>query len=240
MDEITGTYDVVVIGPHPDDVEMGMAGTVIRLVETGKSVLNICLTRGEKGTYGTTEIRRREFAAANKVLGSTPYMSDFPDTAVTVDQEGKLKIARMIREARPKIVFAPYHTNPHGHHDGAANVDHFATGLLVRDGVKLARFKSVMPEIPAHDVPYLYYYMVPKSKMPNIVVDVTSVIDRARDSILAYETQMAIQKQKNPILHTLDVLRSYYGLFIGVEYGEAFYSEEAISFGPTNFFGPSD
>lgn len=233
-----GTFDVVIIGPHPDDVEMSMAGTVIKLVRAGKRVLNVSVTRGEKGTFGTIETRREEFAAANRVMGSEGLLLDFPDTAVTNDYEGKLKIARLIRTARPSVVFTPYHTNPFGHFDGSANVDHYTTGQMVRDGLKLARFKNLLPELPQHEVPYLYYFMVPKDRMPTIVVDVSEVIDEVHAAIEAYTTQMSIQRRDNRIMEILDTVRAYHGLRIGVRYGEAFLSDEALAYGPLEFFGP--
>jgi LmbE family N-acetylglucosaminyl deacetylase len=215
-----------------------MAGTLIKLVRSGKRCLTVSLTRGEKGTYGDPETRRREFDAANAVMGTSGLMLDFPDTAVTNDYQGKLEIARLIREIRPRLVFAPYHTNPFGHHDGSANVDHYATGLLARDGLKLARFVNVLPELPPHDVPFLYYYMVPKHLSPTVVVDVSDVIEDVWASIEAYGTQMAIHRNQNKILDLLSVLRRYHGIRISARYGEAFLSDEAIPFGPEEFFGP--
>lgn len=236
--EILGRFDVVAFGPHPDDVEMGIAGTLIKMVRSGKRILNVCMTRGEKGTYGTVEIRRAEFERANKVMGTTPLMLDFPDTAMVNDYEGKLRVAGLVRETRPDVVFAPYHANPFGHFDGSANVDHFTAGELVRDGLKLARFRSLLPLLEPHGVPSLFYYMVPKHMSPTVVVDVSDVMDEVHASILAYETQMSIHKKGLSILDTLDVIRRYQGLRINVPYGEAFYSDEAVPFGPLDFFGP--
>jgi bacillithiol biosynthesis deacetylase BshB1 len=233
-----GVFDVVIFGPHPDDVEMSMAGTVILLVQAGKRVLNVSLTRGERGTYGTPETRRAEFAEANRILGSEGLMLDFPDTAVTNDHEGKLKIARVVRTYRPTVVFAPYHTNRFGHLDGSANVDHPATGAVVRDGLKLARFRTLLPELPPHEVSYLYFFMVPKDLMPTFVVDVTAVIGRAGEAIRAYTTQMSIQRRDNAIFELLETMRRYHGIRIGRSYGEAFYSDEALHLGPMELFGP--
>ena len=236
--ETLGTFDVVAFGPHPDDVEMGIAGTLIKMVRAGKRILNVSMTRGEMGTYGTVDVRRAEFERANEIMGTVPFMLDFPDTAMVNDHEGKLRIARLVRETRPDVVFAPYHSNPFGHFDGSANVDHFATGELVRDGLKLARFRSLLPGVEPHGVPHLLYYMVPKHMSPTVVVDVSDVIDEVHAAIQAYETQMSIQKRGLAILDTLDVIRRYQGLRINVRYGEGFYSDEALSFGPLDFFGP--
>ena len=238
MAESLGSFDVVAFGPHPDDVEMGIAGTLIKMVRAGKRILNVCMTRGEKGTYGTVDVRKKEFERANEIMGTIPLMLDFPDTAMVNDYEGKLRVARIVRETRPQVVFAPYHTNPFGHFDGSANVDHFATGELVRDGLKLARFRSLLPELEPYGVPYLYYYMVPKHISPTVVVDVTDVIDEVHAAIEAYATQMSIKKQRLGIHDTLDVIRRYTGLRINVPYGEGFYSDEALAFSVEGFFGP--
>ena len=229
-------YDVVVFSPHPDDAEMVIAGTIIRLVRSGRRVLSVALTGGQKGTFGDAETRAHEFAAANAVMGSDGKILGFPDTEVVNTPEGRLEIARIVREHRPAIVFAPYHTNRFGHHDGSANSDHWATGQLVRDGLKLARFKRVMPEVPAHDVQRLFYYMVPKDMLPTIVVDVTDVIDDVRRAIRAYESQMKIWRVESSILELLETLRKYQGIRIGRPYGEALLSDEALSFEPDHFF----
>jgi N-acetylglucosamine malate deacetylase 1 len=198
----------------------------------------VSLTRGEKGTYGTPETREQEFLAANRVMGSEGLLLDFPDTAVANDYEGKLKIARVVRTHRPTVVFAPYHTNRFGHHDGSANVDHYTTGQVVRDGCKLARFRTLLPELPPHEVAYLYYYMVPKDLMPTLVVDVSPVIEQVWQAIRSYTTQMSIHRRENDILELLESMRRYHGIRIGRRYGEAFLSDEALAFGPLEFFGP--
>jgi bacillithiol biosynthesis deacetylase BshB1 len=229
-------FDVVVFGPHPDDAEMSMAGTMIRLVRAGYRVLNVSLTRGEKGTYGDPETRRREFQRANEIMGTEGRLLDFPDTGVVNDRHGRLKIARVVRETRPRVVFAPYHTNPYTHLDGSANVDHYATGAVVRDGLKLARFRNLLPELPPHTVDRIFYYMVPKDVHPTFVVDVTDLREEIRRAIQAYETQMAIRRGEQSILQLLETIRAYHGLRIGRPYAEAFLSDETLRLDPEDFF----
>ncbi len=229
-------YDAIVFSPHPDDAEMSIAGTIIRMVRSGRRVLCVSLTGGEKGTYGTAESRRREYAAANAVMGTDSHILGFPDTEVVNTPEGRLEIARILRAHRPQVVFAPYHTNPFGHHDGTANSDHWATGQLVRDGCKLARFKNVMPEVSPHDVDRLFYYMIPKDRMPSIVVDVSDLMPEIHKAITAYETQMQIRRQDNVVMEILDTMRAWNGIRIGKRFGEPFLSDEALEFGPDTFF----
>jgi LmbE family N-acetylglucosaminyl deacetylase len=224
--------DVVVFSPHPDDSEMTIAGTMIRLARAGHTVFNVSLTRGEMGTYGTVETRKQEFLRANEVMGTVGHMMDFPDTGVMNDREGRLKIASFVRRHRPRVVFAPYHTNPYTHLDGTANVDHYAAGALVRDGLKLARFRRLLPDQPPHFVQRILYYMVPKDVRPTFVVDVSDLREEIHEAIKAYATQMEIHKGEVMILELLDTMRAFHGLRIHRPLAEAFLSDEALNLGP--------
>lgn len=213
-----------------------MAGTMIRLVRSGRTVWNVALTAGEAGTYGDPETRRREFEAAQEVMGTVGHILGFSDTNVVNDRAGRLKIASFVRRTRPTVVFAPYHTNPYTHHDGTANVDHFATGQVVRDGLKLARFRTLLPDQEPHTVRSLFYYMVPKDTKPTFVVDVSDLGEEIHASINAYATQMEINRQGMKILDLLDTIRRYHGVRIHRPLGEAFVSDEALTLGPEEIF----
>jgi LmbE family N-acetylglucosaminyl deacetylase len=226
--------DAVVFGPHPDDAEMTIAGTMMLLVRSGRRVLNVSLTRGEMGTYGTPASREKEFLAANAVMGTEGLLLDFPDTDVVNDRQGRLKIASFVRRFRPEIVLAPYPANPYTHLDGTANVDHYATGQVVRDGLKLARFRRVLPDQAPHDVRRLFYYMLPKDVRPTFVIDVSDVKEEIHRAIRCYETQMSIHRGGLKILQILDAVRAYHGIRIGRPLGEAFLSEEALRLDPAD------
>ncbi|MBU2693026.1 MAG: PIG-L family deacetylase [Candidatus Eisenbacteria bacterium] len=228
--------DVVVFGPHPDDAEMVMAGTMIRMVRCGYRVLNVSLTRGEMGTYGDVETRREEFLKANALMGTEGVLLDFPDTGVVNDREGRLKIASFVRKQRPRVVFAPYHTNPYTHLDGSANVDHSPAGELVRDGLKLARFRRLLPELTPHNVQRIFYYMIPKDHRPTFVVDVSDLKEEIHAAIKAYATQMSIHREQIKILDMLDAIRAFHGLRIDRPLAEAFLSEEALKLEVDDFF----
>ncbi len=222
------TYDVVVFGAHPDDAEMGMGGTIAKLCRAGKSLLIVSLSRGEASTHGTIEERAREAASAAATLGCDHRLLDFPDTRVESNLSGRERLMRLVREVRPQLVFAPSHTNRFGHHDGAAHVDHLATGALVRDAVKLARMRGVERESPAHDVRRLFYYMVPRDTYPHMLVDVSAEFDVLVRAIEAYTSQMVIERQGHRILDLLQTVRRYHGVSAGCAYAEAFLCEEAL------------
>jgi len=221
-------YDVVVFGAHPDDAEMGMGGTVAKLAKAGRSVLIVALTRGEMGSHGTLDTRAEEAAAAARVLGCEHRLLEFPDTAVENTVENRARLMRLVRELRPALVFAPYHTSRFGHHDGAAHVDHLATGTLVRDALKLARLRGLEPALPAHDVRRLFYYMVPRDRYPAFTVDVSGEWDTLVRALEAYETQLRIERQGNSILSILETYRRYHGIGAGCTHAEPFLCDEAL------------
>ena len=222
------TYDAVVFGAHPDDAEMGMGGTIAKLCRAGRRVLLVSLSRGESATHGTQAERAQEAAAAAATLGCDHRLLDFPDTRIEADVAGRERLMRLLRELRPEIVFAPHHTSRFGHHDGAAHVDHLATGGLVRDAVKLARMRGIAPELPAHDVHRLFYYMVPRDMFPHLLVDVSDEFEVLQRAIQAYASQMAIVRRGTPILDILAAYRRFYGIAAGCPYAEAFLCEEAL------------
>ncbi len=222
------SYDAVVFGAHPDDAEMGMGGTIAKLCRAGRRVLIVSLTQGEAATHGSPELRAREAAAAAATLGCEHRLLDFPDSRVVANVEGREQLLRLLRELQPQLVFAPYPGNQLGHHDGAAHVDHLATGTLVRDAVKLARMRGVEPQLPAHDVGRLYYYMVPRDRYPSVVVDVSAEFETLMRAIQAYRSQMAIRRQGSAIASLLETYRRFHGITTGCAYAEAFLCEEAL------------
>jgi bacillithiol biosynthesis deacetylase BshB1 len=228
--------DVVAVGAHPDDIEMGMGGTIARLAQAGSHVLLVSLTPGERGTHGDAASRAREAAAAAAILGCQHRILDFPDTRLEYGLEARERLMRLLREWQPRIVFAPYHTSRGSHHDGAAHVDHLTAGALVRDAVKLARLRGLEPQHPAHDVQRLFYYMVPRHRTADFFVDVSAHMDTLRRALAAYATQMRIQRQGNGIQEILEAFRRYYGVAAGCTFAEAFLCDEPLRADPETLF----
>jgi N-acetylglucosamine malate deacetylase 1 len=221
-------HDVLVFGAHPDDAEMGMGGTIAALCRAGRSVLIVPLSGGERGAHGDAATRAREAAAAARVLGCETRLLDFPDTRIESTLEARESLMRIVREVRPRLVFAPYYANRFGHHDGAAHVDHLATGALVRDAVKLARLRGVEPQLTAHDVHRLFFYMVPRDRYPTFFVDVGTEMETLERALQAYGTQMRIERQGNAILEILHAFRRTNGIAAGCTWAEGFIAEDAL------------
>ena len=221
--------DILVFGAHPDDAEFGMGASMVKFVKGGAKVTVCVLTRGEAGTFGTPEEREREMRDAAAALGGAIEILDFRDCHVLDSFESRAALAAVIRRHKPRIVFAPYHTNPSSHNDGAAHPDHTETGKIARSAARYARF-SGLKEVPGEpwNAYHLIYYMVPKTIKPNLVNDVSCCMDEWESIARLHASQTNLRGGK--VLESLRAYRQSYGSMIGVQYAEAFYVEEPIPF----------
>lgn len=222
--------DLLAIAAHPDDVELTCGGTLIRMVEGGYKVGILDLTEGEMGTRGSGEIRRREAAAAARILGVHLRQNlGLPDARLEVNEANKLAVARQVRNLRPHTVILPYWEGRHP--------DHYTTSQLAYEGCFLAGLKRLPLEgEPFRPFKVLYstvYYPV----RPTFVVDISKQFERRRRAILAYRSQFAPPKrERRPKVHLpLDRLQDevhliarYYGQMIGVKYAEPFLVREVM------------
>ncbi len=221
--------DILVFGAHPDDAEFGMGASLVKFVRSGASVAVCVLTRGEAGTFGTADQREREMRAAAARLGGSLDILSFRDCQVFDTYEARVAVAEVVRRHRPRIVFAPCHTNPSYHKDGASHPDHMATGLIVRSALRYARFaglKDVRGE--PWNADHLLYYMVPRSRTPTLVNDVSPYMEEWESIARCHESQMNLRDGK--LIDALRRFREAYGNLIGVAHAEGFLSEEPLVF----------
>jgi LmbE family N-acetylglucosaminyl deacetylase len=213
--------DVLVFGPHPDDAEFGMGASMVKFVRSGETVAVCVLCRGESGTFGTAELRESEMKTAAQKLGATLEILSHKDCQIADTFEARLEGAQLIRKHRPRLVFAPYHTNPGSPKDGTAHPDHMATGNIVRAAVRFARIGGIQQlEGEPWNVYQLLYYMVPLSITPTVVNDVTPFMDEWEQIARSHESQMKIQG--GVIMQVLKTVRMAYGTMKGGGFGEAF------------------
>lgn len=228
--------DVLAFGAHPDDVEIGMGATLIKLIESGKKVALIHLTCGDKGTYGTPEIREREFRKFLKFVRAIGETLDFKDCEIEDNYKNRLKIADVIRKYKPQIVFSPYYSSKFTHKDGAAHPDHITTGNLVRFGLRYAKFKNIKRKDKEHLVSRLFYYMVPKDKLPTFVVDVSDHIKKWEKALHLYKSQMIPFNRDRELFTILKSYKILHGSLVGCKFGEGFLSEEPLNINEENLF----
>ncbi len=228
--------EILVFGAHPDDAEFGMGASMAKFVRCGASVAVCVLTRGEAGTFGTGEQREQEMRNAAAKLGSSIDILDFQDCRIFDSYEARTALAAVIRRHRPRIIFAPYHTNPSSHLDGAAHPDHIATGQIVKSAARYARF-SGLKDIPGEpwNADHLLYYMVPRSLKPTLLNDVSAYMEEWESIARCHESQMNLRDGK--VMEVLRKFRANYGIIASVAYAEAFLMEEPVMFDMRSFLG---
>jgi len=230
--------DILVFGAHPDDAEFGMGASILKFVRSGASVAVCVLTRGEAGTFGTPVQREREMRAAAAKAGCELEVLDFHDCRIFDSWETRVRLAEVIRTYRPRIVFAPYHTNPSSHKDGAAHPDHTATGTIARSACRYARF-SGLKQVAGEpwNAEHLLYYMVPRGMRPSLVHDVSDCMEEWQSVARCHESQMSLRDGR--VLEGLRRFRESYGTLIGVAHAEAFFLEEPVLFDLGHFMKSS-
>lgn len=173
--------DILIFGAHPDDAEIGMAGTIVKHVEAGYRVGMCDLTEAEMSSNGTVELRRQEAAAASAALGLAVRTNlGLPDRGLGA--EGHVEaITAEIRRWRPRIVFAPYWNDRHP--------DHNRCSALVEEAVFNAKLRRYMPHLAAVNVEQLIFYYINDVEDVRLAVDVSDVYDSKLASLRAYRSQ---------------------------------------------------
>jgi bacillithiol biosynthesis deacetylase BshB1 len=218
--------DVLVIAPHPDDAELGMAGAILKFVNEGRRVGILDLTDGEPTPHGSVEIRAHETAAATAILG-VAWRGNLGLTNRKLEHtlEARAKLAGVIREHRPRWLFSPYWVDAHPDHVAAIELIDAA-----RFWAKLT--KSDLPFEPCHPERVFHYNCVHLRvvEKPNFVLDISDYWDRKLAAITAYESQFITGRPTEPPTF-LDRLRdqaAYWGWSISAKYGEPFYCRETV------------
>ncbi len=214
---------VVAFGAHPDDIELGCGGTLIRLAQNGHEVILIDLTRGELGTRGTVETRGKEAAAAAALLGAAVRENlGLPDGNVRSTPAAKRRVAEVVRRFRPGLVLLPHRKDRHP--------DHVHASRLVYEGTFLAGLPRYETEHPAFRPQRLAYYMGWEPFLPSFVVDASAQFERKLAAIRVYESQFSAADPTYPptrltspqTQQLVESRMAYLGSLIGRQYGEGF------------------
>jgi bacillithiol biosynthesis deacetylase BshB1 len=221
------TTDVIFFGAHPDDIELSAGATIAKFVKDGLRVGMVDLTRGEMGTRGTAQTRKKEAANAAKALGATfREQLDFQDGNLQTGREQELEIIRVLRQRKPRIVFAPWPDDRHP--------DHTRTGRIVTEASFYAGLKSLTTDLPEHRPQTVIYYMQNYMVPPSFVVDVTRHWKTKMKSVAAYKSQFYDPNSKEPrtfisdpkFLEMIEARGKHFGALINAQYGEAFVTKQ--------------
>ena len=226
--------DVLAIGVHPDDVELGCSGTILVALSEGKKVGIVDLTRGELGTRGSAEIRKTEAANAAKVLGVHVRENlGLADGFFLNDEVHQRKVIMMIRKYQPEIILcnAPEDRHP----------DHGRSSKLVSDAAFLSGLRKIETGLDgvnqeAWRPKYVFHYLQDRFLQPHFVVDVSDHMDKKIESILSYTTQFYNPELDEPqtyisspdFMESVKARAMMLGKRIGVKYAEGYVSEKMI------------
>lgn len=215
--------DVMAFGAHPDDIELGCGGTLIKLVDLGHSVVLVDMVQGEMGTRGTVETRRAEAAAAAKIIGAVARENlKLEDGNIRADEEAKRRVVEVVRKHRPRLVFIPYYKDRHP--------DHYHASQVAYEGIFLAGLAQYETGQESYRPLRVLYYMGWYEFEPTFIVDISAQFDQKMDAIYAFSTQFKpgdsfyeqtrlTSRQYNwALVHRM----AYYGSLIGRQYGEGF------------------
>jgi N-acetylglucosamine malate deacetylase 1 len=228
--------DILAIGVHPDDVELGCSGVLLNEARNGKATGIVDLTQGELGTRGTIETRYAEAAAAAVILGVKVRENlKFRDGFFKNDEEHQRELIKVLRRYRPEVVIGNILDDRHP--------DHGRAGHLIAD----ACFLSGLAKIETTDEDgspqekwrpkFVLHYMQDWYHEPDLLVDISDVFEQRMESIKAYSTQfgvMDITDGPQTYISTPDFLDSVIararmlGKRIGVKYAEGFITEKKI------------
>ncbi len=220
-------YDIISIGAHPDDVEVGSGAVLIKLVEKGYKAGIIYLTAGEMGTGGNPEIRAQESVSAAQTMGAALLKTyDWGDSSLVDDYEKRIMLAADLRRYRPRIILCPAPWKGHGRRQSHA--DHVACGEITINAANLAGLKKVGVEGEPCDAPRIYFYFLPPNIQPDLVVDVTGQFDRWIEALKCHKSQFLNQEKSRDYIWTLESMSRSFGLLVGVKYGQGFKSDQTI------------
>ncbi len=236
--------DILAVAAHRDDVEQTCGGTLLKMAQRGYRTGILDLTRGEMGTRGSAEDREREAAEAGRILkASWRGALDIPDGRVENTWENKLKVARVLREQRPRVVILPYWKGRHPDHYRASTLGYeacFLAGLKKVDcsaAVPAATLSPGRPQDNAGATPHrpfkIIYATLYYDVRPTFVVDISEQFDARFQSLMAYKTQFSDQEAgkdlfpaHKEIRNRVETMARFYGMLAGVEYAEPFLQKE--------------
>jgi N-acetylglucosamine malate deacetylase 1 len=224
--------DILAVFAHPDDMELTVGGTLLKMKSLGYKTGAIDVTQGEMGTRGTVEGRAGEAnEAANILKLDLRENLGLPDGHVFADEESRTKLVRVLRRTKPKVVLT--------HQDGDPHPDHNHIVQLVRESARLASMRKYDADFGQErtNVPIVAHNVFSRHTLPSFIVDISEFLETKMDAIKAHASQFYNPKSDEPetrltnkaFLDELETRSRYFGSLIGVAAGEPFFVREALN-----------
>jgi bacillithiol biosynthesis deacetylase BshB1 len=234
MSSDAAQLDVLAVFSHPDDAELTVAGTLLKLKSLGYRTGVCDMTRGEMGTRGTAEIRAQEALDAARILNLDVRINlEQPDGHVSPTEVARITLVRALRTHKPKVLLTTHEDDPHP--------DHANTSVIVRQAARLASMGRYDEEagLPPVPMPAIMHSLFSRRIVPSFVVDVSGFVEQKMAAIRAHSSQFFSESSQEPqtrisargFLAEIEVRMRYFGSLIGVEAGEPFYVREALNVG---------
>lgn len=224
--------DILAIFAHPDDVELAVGGTLLKMKSLGYRTGALDVTAGEMGTRGTVEGRAVEADDAAKILKLDLRENlGLPDGHVFADDESRTKLVRVLRRLKPKVLLT--------HQDGDPHPDHNHIVQLVRESARLASMQRYDEETGDYKIepPIIAHNLFSRRVVPSFIVDISDFLEAKMEAIRAHRSQFYDPRSTEPetrlsqkgFLDALEARSLYFGSLIGVRAGEPFYVAEALN-----------
>ncbi|MBK8305029.1 MAG: bacillithiol biosynthesis deacetylase BshB1 [Chloracidobacterium sp.] len=226
------TVDILAIFAHPDDLELSVGGTMLKLKDLGYRTGALDVTRGEMGTRGTVEGRAVEAENAAKILKLDIRDNlGLPDGHVFVTDDARVALVRALRRLKPRLILT------HQENDSHADHDHIA--ILVRESSRLAAMRNYDPETGDEKIPppIVAHNVFSRRVVPSFIVDISDFLDAKMDALQAHRSQFYDPNSSEPetmltgktYLDEIANRSRYYGSLIGVAAGEPFFVREMLN-----------
>lgn len=227
--------DILAIGSHPDDVELGCSGVLIKEIQRGKKAGIIDLTEGELGTRGTVDTRYQEAANAARIMGiSVRENLKMRDGFFRNDEEHQLQLINVLRTYRPEVVIGNILEDRHP--------DHGRAGWLIYDACFLSGLRQIKTigangeEQEKWRPKMLLHYLQDRFYEPDVIYDISDVWEQRMEAVKAYRTQFLPDGSTDPqtyisspeFMEALSARARLLGKRIGVKYAEGFLSKKSI------------
>lgn len=232
MSDSATPLDVLAVFSHPDDAELSVSGTLLKLKSFGYRTGVADMTRGEMGTRGNSETRAEEAQEAARILKLDARVNlEQPDGHVWPTEETRTALVRVIRAHRPRVLMTTHWEDPHP--------DHAHTSMIVRQAARLASMVKYDVEsgLPAVPVPAIMHSLFSRRVVPSFIVDVSDFVEEKMRAIKAHASQFYSPESTEPatrisdknFLDQIHFRMRYFGSLIGTAAGEPFYVSEALN-----------